>query len=165
MMMKQTLSKIFEDDCLATTKTGTFSSMWHIQALASVVVCNIHGVYPNVAPTIRSVVNVVVHPRTAVASVSELVGYIIMWTRTGPMPRMHSQWIPNHFVPCVSSSAVSHVGRFLEISSPNPEKMAPRSKHPIQSTISITCLQAKAIEQPHATTTSSKKRPFFSGTV
>ena len=148
-----TVSKIFQDECIATTKSGTYSSMWHLQALASAVVCNIHSVYPNVAPGIRSVLNTVACPR--IADFSELVGYTIMWTRTVPMPQSHSLWIPNHFVPCVSSSAVSHVGRVLKRSLPNPMKIVPLSKHPKES---VTNSQAKAVKQPLVTTLFSKKQ-------
>ena len=147
-----TVSEIFQDECIATTKSGTYSSMWHPQALASAVVCNIHSVYPNVAPRIRSVLNTVARPRTAVFS--ELVGYTIMWTRTVPMPQSHSLWIPI-ILCCVSSSAVSHVGRVLKRSLPNPMKIVPLSKHLKGS---VTNIQANAVKQPLVTTLFSKKQ-------
>ena len=37
-----TVSKSFQDECIATTKSGTYPSMWHLQALASAVVYNIY---------------------------------------------------------------------------------------------------------------------------
>ena len=59
----ETILKIFQDECLATARLGTCSSVWHIQTLASAVACNILSVYLNVVPGIRSVLNTVAHPR------------------------------------------------------------------------------------------------------
>ena len=83
---------------------------------------NIQSVYPNVSPTIRSNLNAIAHPRTDVFSNPELTSCTIMWTRTVPIPQGYSQWIPNHFVPCLSRSVVSHIGKVLKRPMPNSEK-------------------------------------------
>lgn len=94
-----TVQNIFQDECIAATKPGTYSSMWHIQALSSSLGCVIHSIYPNTAPVIRPILNTAVYPR--VPASSEVATYTIMWTRTQPMPGSQSWWSPNHFVACV----------------------------------------------------------------
>ena len=87
----------FHIDCLETTKSSTFSSMWHVHALSTVIESTILSVYPQCNSHIRALLNKVVQPRAGNPANRSIT---IMWTRTGPMTRQ-GWWSPNHFVLCV----------------------------------------------------------------
>ena len=59
----ETIMKIFQDECITATRSGTYSSMWHIYGLASAVHCVQRSVYPQAAQRIRPILNSAVHPR------------------------------------------------------------------------------------------------------
>ena len=97
---------IFRKEYLSATKSGTYSGMWHIQALASTVGHEIHCVYPMEALMLRPILNTVVQPR-----ISSLPpkSHTIMWTRTGPMEKGLPWWAPNHFVACFPRHIITNV--------------------------------------------------------
>ena len=93
---------VFELDCLDSTRLGTFSGMWHVYGLSSVLRAPLQSIYPNLNFRYRSGFNKLVFPRY----VSEAKGqpqFVIMWTRACDyLPNRQNQlWSPNHFVPCV----------------------------------------------------------------
>ena len=53
----ETIMNIFQDECIAATRSGTYSSMWHIYGLASAVHCVLRSVYPQAAQRLRPILN------------------------------------------------------------------------------------------------------------
>ena len=86
----------YESDCIATTRMDTYSNLWHIHALSSVVGSAIRSVYPEHNYRIRPMFNKIIYPRVQNPRNSCIT---IMWTRTS-RPRIQS-WSPNHFVLCI----------------------------------------------------------------
>ena len=90
---------VFELDCMETPVTGTYSTMWHVHALSSVLKLTIHSVYPNVNCRIRTAFHKVVAPREECSSNIFKHDFIIMWTSTSKASG--TIWSPNRFVPCI----------------------------------------------------------------
>ena len=94
---------VFELDCLDSTRLGTYSAMWHVYGLSSVLRARpLQSIYPNLNFRYRSGFNKLVFPR----DVGEAKGqpqFVIMWTRAYDyLPNEQNLlWSPNHFVPCV----------------------------------------------------------------
>ena len=89
----------FQLDCCEATKSGTYSNLWHMHGLASVLKQPIRSIYPEVDERNRPFYHKVIQPREA----GQLDPLIIMWTRVLPIP-LNKQWQPNHFVPCLINS-------------------------------------------------------------
>ena len=85
----------YKIDCIAT-RMDTYSNLWHIHALSSVVGSAIRSVYPEHNYRIRPMFNKIIYPRVQNPRNSCIT---IMWTRTS-CPRTQS-WSPNHFVLCI----------------------------------------------------------------
>ena len=88
----------FMIDCIKTTKIGTYSNMWHIYALSSVLGIAIRSAYPEQNLRIRPLLNKVIQPRMDNSNNRCIT---IMWTRTSPPPPWIIGWSPNHFVLCI----------------------------------------------------------------
>ncbi|XP_078089361.1 vertnin [Mustelus asterias] len=73
------LEAIFDADVKATCFPGTFTNMWHVYALASVLQSNIYSIYPMSNLKIRPYFNRMIRPRTRSPAV-ELQTLHIMWT-------------------------------------------------------------------------------------
>ena len=91
-------------DCIATTKLGDWSNMFHIYGLASVLKTSITSVYPDVNKRIRQFSHRQVSPRISDNGERESIPFIIMWTHLSHIPSKNMQWSPNHFVPCFTKS-------------------------------------------------------------
>ncbi|KAM4663513.1 vertnin [Discoglossus pictus] len=89
------LQGIYDADVRATCFPGTFSNMWHMYALASVLKANIYSIYPQRNSSIRPYFNRLIHPRNEPFKPPTLH---IMWSGQ-PLPPHGFQ--PNCFVPVV----------------------------------------------------------------
>ena len=94
----------FRLDRCETTKSGTYSNLWHMHGLASVLKQPIQSIYPEVGERNRPFYHKVIQPRQA----CQLIPLIIMWTRALPTP-LNKFWQPNHFVPCLRDSNISQI--------------------------------------------------------
>ena len=94
----------FRLDCCETTKSGTYSNLWHMHGLASVLKQPIQSIYPEVGERNRPFYHKVIQPRQA----CQLIPLIIMWTGALPTP-LNKFWQPNHFVPCLRDSNISQI--------------------------------------------------------
>ena len=90
---------VFRYDCLATANYGEWSNMFHVHGLASVLKKKIKSIYPNVKQRIRPLFHRDVPPRLMSAEQQNSPPLTIMWTHT--VQRLHPNWTPNHFSPCV----------------------------------------------------------------
>ena len=114
-------------DCIATTKLGEWSNIFHLYGLASVLKKSIISVYPDVNTRIRERFNREILPRIT-DLVQHSIPLIILWTNLSHIPNKNKPcaWSPNHFVPCFSSSkSISIEGQSLQAktsftSSPSP---------------------------------------------
>ena len=88
----------FMRDVRSTTKLDSWSNVWHVYALSSVLKQPIQSVYPECNVRTRPAFNRVVEPRGTVGS-SCHTQFKIMWTRLIAVPMR--TWSPNHFVPCI----------------------------------------------------------------
>ena len=92
------LKVCFQFDCCDTTKLGTYSNLWHMHGLASVLKQPVQSIYPDINPYIRQFYHKMLIPRGA-ENVPHEIPYVIMWTRAISLP-FDASWTPNHFVPC-----------------------------------------------------------------
>ena len=93
---------IFRLDCLDTAMNGTFSNMWHLHALTSVLKRSVTSIYPEKNSRIRPLLHRVIHPRVLDHTLQLVsVPLLILWTSTC-IPLHSTTWSPNHFVPCFS---------------------------------------------------------------
>lgn len=99
---------VFEMDCLESSVDGTWTGMWHIYGIASVLGMPVQSIYPNFSSVkrIRPAMNCTVLPRVEKAC-NPACKFTVMWSRISKPSNKLSQWSPNHFVPCVPSSLVS----------------------------------------------------------
>ena len=99
---------VFELDCIDTPRIGSFSGMWHIYALASVLKSEIQSVYPKLNAQIRSAYHRVAYPRESTPKTTDH-DFVIMWTRVEDYSSKSSNnwWCPNHFVPCIPKDVQS----------------------------------------------------------
>ncbi|XP_072349550.1 vertnin [Scyliorhinus torazame] len=72
------LEAIFDADVKATCFPGTFTNMWHVYALASVLQSNVYSIYPMSNLKIRPYFNRLIRPRTR-SPVMDLQTLHIMW--------------------------------------------------------------------------------------
>uniref|UniRef100_UPI00398F70F7 vertnin n=1 Tax=Pristiophorus japonicus TaxID=55135 RepID=UPI00398F70F7 len=72
------LEAIFDADVKATCFAGTFTNMWHVYALASVLQSNVYSIYPMSNLKIRPYFNRLIRPRTRSPG-TELQTLHIMW--------------------------------------------------------------------------------------
>lgn len=94
----------FKEDCMETTKHNSWSNMWHVHALASVIKHPIQSIYPEYNNRIRPVFNKLVIPRESQEpAITCNNKFVVMWTRVQPaaVSRTDTTWSPNHFVPCI----------------------------------------------------------------
>ena len=89
---------VFEYDCLDTVNIGSFSGMWYIYAVSSVLQTPIHSIYLEFNFKYRNGFHKLVFPRE-----THRYEFVIMWTHAadyykGQKPQL---WSPNHFVPCI----------------------------------------------------------------
>ena len=92
---------ILDLDCLETSKSCSYSNMWHVHAIASILERPLTSIYPDKNLRIRPMFHKVITPRIHTHHLQEVsIPILIMWTTTNTF--MHStQWSPNHFVPCI----------------------------------------------------------------
>ena len=93
----------FQLDCCDATKSGTYSNLWHMYGLASVLKQPIASVYPEVNPGLRPLYHKTLSPRR-IADIKCSLPYVIMWTRALSSIPLGILWQPNHFVPCIPSN-------------------------------------------------------------
>ncbi|KAM8921289.1 vertnin [Pelodytes ibericus] len=91
----QILQSIYEADIRATCYPGTFSNMWHVYPLASVLQACIYSIYPERNQSIRPYFNRLIHPRCGALNPPTLH---LMWSGQSLPP---SGFRPNCFVPVV----------------------------------------------------------------
>nr|XP_020459489.1 vertnin [Monopterus albus] len=94
------LEAIFDADVKASCFPGSYTNMWHVYALSSVLQFNIYSIYPMFNLKIRPYFNRVVRPRTWPKD-SVPVTLYIMWS--GELQSDES-FRPNHFVALVQTS-------------------------------------------------------------
>lgn len=95
-----------EEACQDCAIDGEFSSIFTMQALASVVGREIVSVYPAINGMLDkciSILNTILQPRIPGSRNRFKERIYIMWTRlSGTLPRQrNTHWLPNHFVPLV----------------------------------------------------------------
>ena len=92
---------ILDLDCLETSKSCSYSNMWHVHAIASILERPLTSIYPDKNLRIRPMFHKVITPRIHTHHLQEVsIPILIMWTTTNTF--MHSTpWSPNHFVPCI----------------------------------------------------------------
>ena len=95
-------TSVLHAECLNTTKNGSYSSMWHMYGLASVLKQPIMSVYPEHNIRFRPMLHRQCDPRQISARSNPEAKVMIMWTIITSTSTNKSQWTPNHFVPCFS---------------------------------------------------------------
>ena len=94
-------------DCLATSKNGEWSNMFHVYGLASVLKKSIISIYPETNKRIRPLFHRKVPPRILDVQSQDSIPITIMWTHLHNKPGdMINAWSPNHFVPCISRQSI-----------------------------------------------------------
>ncbi|XP_067848284.1 vertnin [Heptranchias perlo] len=91
------LEAIFDADVKATCFPGTFTNMWHVYALASVLQSNVYSIYPMSNLKIRPYFNRLIRPRTRSPG-TELQTLHIMWAGER---LSQSVFKPQYFAPIV----------------------------------------------------------------
>ena len=88
--------------CIATTKLGEWSNMFHAYGLASVLKTPLTSVYPDVNTRVRGMFNRETFPQISDTEQRCSIPPIILWTHIiiSKIPYQSMQWSPNHFVPC-----------------------------------------------------------------
>ncbi|XP_069572297.1 vertnin [Brachyistius frenatus] len=107
------LEAIFDADVKASCFSGSYSNMWHLYALSSVLQFNIISIYPMYNLKIRPYFNRVIRPRTLPKD-SEPQTIHIMWSG---MLQSEMLFKPNYFVALVQECD-------LTFGSPNSEQKA-----------------------------------------
>lgn len=100
--MIDSLRLCFQLDCCDAAKSGTYSNMWHVHGLSSVLKQPIHSIYPEANLCYKPFHNKLIEPRTQMCQSVE-VPLLIMWTRADLIIQstpLDMHWQPNHFVPC-----------------------------------------------------------------
>ena len=153
---------VFNEECLSTAHLTSFSSMWHVHGLSTVLKRPIMSIYPLFNSRIRPTYHRLIYPRnmdlTAAGSAS-IPQATIMWTRVSPLTSSTGPWSPNHFVPCLpkqTSAEVVHVPSVSSIDT-KPECMLKSdnidtkadSIEFMSSEPRSTCIALAAIEQKH----------------
>lgn len=94
------ISKAYDVGALSTIESVSYSRMWHLYALSSVIGGPISSLYPTVVALLidRQYMNVTITP-TVQQSTSEVV---ILWAHTSNTNL--KEWSPNHFVPLLPES-------------------------------------------------------------
>ena len=100
------VKSVFKDECISTAKLFTYSSMWNMHGLSSILNTKILSIYPMYNLRLRPLYHRLVYPREQTHSAHDSC-IAIMWTRTPPLPLSTTEWNPNHFVPCVPLSRLS----------------------------------------------------------
>jgi hypothetical protein len=116
-----------EEASLECAIDGEYSSIFAMQALASVLGREIMSVYPAMNGMLDksiSILNVVLHPRISTFRNKSKDRLYLMWTRcSGTLPRQRNRtWFPNHFVPLVQQDIQE-----VEILTDSPSPQAPQS--------------------------------------
>ena len=96
--MKDTVLESLKSQLMEWVKNGCFSSLWHIYAIANVLLKPVATLYPHVFSVglPRSLYHAILKPWLLHEEVPPL---LIMWTHTQNTSLWH--WQPNHFVPCL----------------------------------------------------------------
>ena len=113
--MMDTLRLCFQLDCCDAAKSNTYSNMWHMHGLSSVLKQPIYSIYPQANVRYRPFYNKRIQPRAqADGSICQTIPFLIMWTRVDvKWTPLDVHWQPNHFVPCrlpVGNRPLSHAG-------------------------------------------------------
>ena len=96
----ESLRVCFRLDCCDVTKNSTYSNMWHMPGLVSVLKLPTQSIYPKVSDRCRPFYHKIIQPRTAKDTLQFALP-VIMWTRLGSNSKqLDMNWQPNHFVPC-----------------------------------------------------------------
>ena len=98
---------LFDVAIQAVCKNYTFSELYEISALCSILKCNIRSVYPKTdVRTEMAIANNTFMPRPDIAANCEIT---ILWSHSlnekEARSANDSAWSPNHFVPLLSPSA------------------------------------------------------------
>lgn len=90
------IEALYEKEVLDVVRDSAYMGIWQMFALASVLGCELHSIYPNKGnATVRKDLHRVLLPR--VKRVSKPAS--IMWTTTRNDMRNPEYFVPNHFVP------------------------------------------------------------------
>ena len=100
------IKSVFKDECISTAKLFTYSSMWNVHGLSSILNTKVLSIYPMYNLRLRPLYHRLIYPRERTLSAHNSC-IAIMWTRTPPLPLSTREWNPNHFVPCVPLSRLS----------------------------------------------------------
>ena len=80
--MCDSLRLCYQLDCCDAAKSDTYSNMWHVHGLSSVLKQPIHSIYPEANLSHRPLYNKLINPRAqAGQSVRQSIPLLIMWTR------------------------------------------------------------------------------------
>ncbi|XP_042202114.1 vertnin [Callorhinchus milii] len=97
------LEAIFDADVKATCFPGTFSNMWHIYALASVLQRDVYSIYPMSNMKIRPYFNRIIRPRARAGSACQSQTLHVMWAGES---LSRSVFRPQYFAPVVPVSTL-----------------------------------------------------------
>jgi hypothetical protein len=95
------------DECMKTSRDGSYSSAWTIAAAASVIYREIRSVYPPINGVRDKTIMILdrsYHPRRPLPVKRKPPQVVIMWTST-LRPMKGRMWVPNHFVPLLEIDA------------------------------------------------------------
>ncbi len=100
--------KLFEINCLRACTNNTFSDMWCLMGLTSVVRRVVYSCYPpDRCPSVRQDLERIIYPlRNTLPRSSHL---FIFWTNTSAYNLLDiNHWRPNHFVLCLVPDDENH---------------------------------------------------------
>ena len=77
--------EVFQKDCIDTPHKGSFSTMWHVTALASILRTCVMSIYPDFNRRIRPVYHKLIYPRPEIRDAN-----------VGSLNNDHSLYTQNH---------------------------------------------------------------------
>jgi hypothetical protein len=96
----------FDEAIKAVCKNNTFSELYEICALCTVLGCNIKSVYPEIDfRNDMAIMNNVFAPVSSVIARTEIkILWSSVWSEINVRTVNNNRWSPNHFVPLMSSN-------------------------------------------------------------